>query len=225
MMTLHVLTSTGFHSWTCWHDEMQCVPLFKCFYLGAITRPQIYQLYRNSNKKINKPHNFLSHFNHITLSDRMLGINLRCSLLFVWLDFFRKWWMSILTHTHTHQHIHTHLVVQLFLYMFTWILVLYSNHYYNIQHYCLFWFSSWQWKQIPPSPLCCTACGPPSEGLVTKQIRQDIYRCEKMHFSNTVWNSSVKCAPSSKPVHNEMRERRRERESKRRIVLFFGSVF
>ena len=28
--------------------------------------------------------------------------------------------------------------------------------------------------------------GPPSEALVTKQIRQDIYRCEKMHSSNTV---------------------------------------
>lgn len=56
----------------------------------------------------------------------------------------------------------------------------------NVQHYCLFCFTSWQRMQIPPLALCCTACGPPSEGLVTKQIRQDIYRCEKMHSSNTV---------------------------------------
>lgn len=35
-------------------------------------------------------------------------------------------------------------------------------------------------------PLCLAACGPPSQGLVTKQNRRDIYRCEKMHSSNTV---------------------------------------
>lgn len=50
-------------------------------------------------QKINKPHNFLSHFNHITLPNRMLAINRWCLLLFIWLFVFSKWWMKRLAAT------------------------------------------------------------------------------------------------------------------------------
>lgn len=56
-----------------------------------------------------------------------------------------------------------------------------------------------------------------------------------MHSSNTVWNSSVKCVLSNKPVHNGMREsdRERQRDGERgkkenprsELSCFFGSVF
>lgn len=169
-------------------------------------------------QKINKPHNFLSHFNHITLPNRMLAINRWCLLLFIWLFVFSKWWMKRLAATIARQRNKNSFCACVYINTYTYIYICTAQDlFYNLSSamykiiVCSLLF--WQQKQIPPSPLCCTACGPPSEGLVTKQIRQDIYRCEKMHFSNTVWNSSVKCALSNKPVHNGMRESRRERET------------
>lgn len=136
----------------------------------------------------------MSHFNHMRLIDSK-----RCLLLFIWL---RNWWMKGLEDRELDFHtgnIHLNLV-------------------YNLQHYMTLFsvlFVMLAEEANSTIDLCCTACGPPSEGLVTKQIRQDIYRCEKMHSSNTVWNSSVKCALSNKPVYNEMRETVRETHTQR----------
>lgn len=143
--------------------RLQCVSVFECFYLGAIARPQISQLRRSSsNKIINKPHNFLSHFNHIILPCRMLGIN-RCGLLF----------SSLLLFLTFPEMMNESISCKQRVFLGGQRPEAAAS---ALKRYSLLCSSSWQWERIPPSSLCCAACGPPSEeGRRYLQVWKDAF--------------------------------------------------